>query len=274
MKFPQEKYLSVCPMEESDLHRLGLKGKIISIREIEYITFDTGQLARRNYNGDITDDRITYYDSLGYETGGREFEKTGLIKSESKITRNERMYKTEDKKTDVKGRILDLWTSVYDDSCRLGMQKEFGPGNILLKSYARLYPDSNKIFDTEFDSKGNITGVSVYEYDTPHLKSDTKIYDSKMKITDSAYFIGSNDKRTDRGYFYYVDSTRNFTLFDSTNVRGDEVVKNFYHSNGTLEYGYVYVYVYDTRGNWIKKTEIRNVDKSVFVTRRIIVYGE
>ncbi len=141
---------------------------------------------------------------------------------------------------------------IYDDKGNIINEKVYLPDGSL---------DSECI--SEYDNKENKIAVSIYNSDDSLLIRDTDKFDDKGNKIEWKHFDCYNDLEREFKWLFNYD--------DKMNVI-EKIVYNLNGGDYKIDYKNIYKYVYDSMGNWIKKTEFKKGSPQIITEREIKYY--
>jgi hypothetical protein len=153
-------------------------------------------------------------------------------------------------------------TSLYDEN------------DALITMTTSIYDSyGNRIEDDNFDAKGKSLGKILYTYDNRRLKTTEEAYGADgIIMTKKKFTYEYRGKLSQQQNFDNNSKLVEKNIF-AFNDQGDENEWTNFDRTGFVLYKYTYTYEYDSKGNWIKKTQLKD-GKAVYVTLRDIQYAE
>ena len=112
----------------------------------------------------------------------------------------------------------------------------------------------------KYDAQGNMTEYGTYNSDGSLSAKRTDTYNMKGYKTEEDWYRGDGQKT--RYYTYGYDDKGNQTQYKQYNVYKDDT---------QMEVADTYLFEYDKKDNWVKKTDLK-IDGTITVTEREIMY--
>jgi hypothetical protein len=112
----------------------------------------------------------------------------------------------------------------------------------------------------KYDRWGNMVEYVQYHTDGSIAQREVCTYNLKNKKTGDDWFDGNGNKT--RYYTFSYDEKGNQTQYKQFNVYKDDT---------QMEVGDTYLFEYDKKDNWVKKTDLK-IDGTIVVTEREIMY--
>lgn len=254
---------------KTDWDEMELKGKVKSLQ--------TKETHRYKKNGVFTPwensyGHLTRFNNTGYRTEFSEF--FGNDSLAYKITYT---YKPKEKKADLAYFNKNLKptirkTYIHDNKGRRIEQIEYNTDGQLDHRYTY-----------EYDDRGNLTRVGSYKKDGTLYSNTTYKYDNKDNRTD--YILETPGYATSSKKFMY-DAKRNiieefwyngkggidFRFVRSYDAKGNKIQESSYKGGDKLIGTTNWTYEYDSKGNWIKKTDLTSDGTDFHTETRTIIY--
>jgi hypothetical protein len=240
------------PKAKNDLTKDNLKGSIKSIKESFYpqtgdLMITSSCIAHYNKQGfldsvdryDCANKRHPYY-SYKYDKNGqliesRQYALSGINYSHCLFDYN------------IFGNVTDKWT--YDEGRALASKI----------TYKYDYAGNETEEDIYLHQDTQITNKSMMKYnDQGYLSEYTYYRNQKIVDTKKTYKYDSDGHQIEIHYYYYPDSNEAAYSLMKYDQKGN-VIQEIY-SRGATPSQTKYKYVYDSLGNWIKRTIYRDSD--------------
>jgi YD repeat-containing protein len=203
-----------------------------------------------------------------------QYNAAGILVEENRSNAKDGNYFTLKKTIDSDRRVTEI---DYYSGLKL-MQKTtyeyVNSGNKIIETIAD-YAKGRKYFIVkEYDATKNTIAIAVNMPDGKAVKSDLYQYNDSGAIVDEKHFeagilasYSTRDTKGNKKTFGHNDRIYE-TVYNS---KGDVSEENMYYKDGKLWTQALYEYVYDIKGNWIKRID-REDGKATFVTVREIEY--
>ncbi|MBN8783601.1 MAG: hypothetical protein J0G98_11090 [Terrimonas ferruginea] len=250
-------------------NELGLKGKVKSLQ--------IKQTHRYKKNGVFTPwensyGYLTKFNSTGYRTEYNEF-----LGNDSLSYRITYTYTPKEKKADLTYFSKELKPTIkkkylYDDKGRHIDQLEYTMEGELDRRYTYKYDDRGNLIEISgYKKDGTLSSKTTYTYDSKNNKTDYLmetpgyansyrkfVYDEKGNPVEETWLNGR--KEVD---FKFV------RLFDA---KGNKIQETNYKQGTKLIGTTRWIYEYDAKGNWTKKTDVTEDGVDFHTETRTIIY--
>lgn len=150
----------------------------------------------------------------------------------------------------------------YDAKGNIIKTTEYNPdGSIFGKTVYTYRTKRNKTVVTShnYDTLAELTGKEVSTFDAKGNKiSDVSYYDDGSIRHKETYTYDAKGNIAEMGY-YDPHGPDTATVIYTCNDRGNVTEEVWYNANGSFRGKTVYTYEYDSAGNWIKRSNFRQV---------------
>jgi hypothetical protein len=238
---------------KSDLEKKGLKDTVRSVREIVHSIPVEDKLLEFDK---ITSDELSFFNSSGFELE-KYIYKDGMLFSTIKNEYDQNNNKTFSKDYTSKGELYLLISYLTDDIAHTveatydrTSQKKFdhnrNPIEIEFeKYYQNLYTKilykynhlGTLLFQKYYKPDGSLSGKYEFRYDYRGNKSSVKYFSTEVKLS------------WEKKYTY--------------NDKGDPEICKYFVKNRLASIS-TFVYEYDDKDNWTKRTEIKDIKENFF----------
>jgi hypothetical protein len=261
---------------KNDLQELHLKGKVKSMHESFYDAVDK--------SGEIVKGKKTAKDD----------------DVETRVTFNDKGYKTEDARFDHHGIPAMVLTYAYDDkSNRIEEARYNTVGTLVHKAkFAYKYNDSGKVIEKDevsdtsrlskqsetyvYDAKGNLVEENWYITVGIVISKTTSKFDDKGNIIETAHYNDrtpemrvtykmGNDGKLAEETWYNKGTKFNIMYTYKYDDKGNKSEMNWCKENGKSFKKWTFKYVYDNNNNWTQEIQFKN-DKPYKITERTLEY--
>ena len=240
-------FLFVCMyfnnQEITDLQKENLIGKVKSITQTSYRA----------------------YDKLGKVVKGEREEGFRYVFNKTGI-------KIEEIRYDAKGGVY--FKIRFNDKGKTTEENEYITGGILHRKRAYKYNSKGDMVEINvYWSDGSLLGKAIYKYDDRQNNIEYSVYGSDGSLNSKeTYKYDSKGNKTEYCEYNSDDSLNSKETYRYDN-KGNIIEANIYNSdNVQLKYS-LYKYIFDIKGNWIKKTcYTNNIPNKI--TERVIEYYE
>lgn len=224
--------------EDTDWHKLNLKGKVKAIKEIKFLAVDdfseiqNGEKVKHIYNKEIL-----------FNLDGSKIEQNDYIPDGTLANRIMYLHQqnklVEYNEYDSQGLLFGTGKYELDDNgipTKLNYKTNDGRYN-WSESYQ--YNSKGKISEIEhFNAEGILVSKEIYKYDENGYLKESELYKNKKLISKNIY---KNDEEGSNTELIYSGDSTIFT----------------------------YMYNYDAKGNWVKKIVFENNNPSGILIREI-----
>ena len=290
--------ISTLSIAQSDLTNDNLKGKVKSLDKKSYRTNNSGKKLTKK---DLSFEAITTFNEDGYLVSSLARYTTKILgvgkwrKSEFKMDDENRVVSSKFKKGD------EIFQTIENKYAGLKMERLVlnEKGETIRKEQFSYGKDDEVLEKIIFSNDGTVKSREVNKYNSKGKLIESKNYKGEnLFYTITTTYPTANSEQTKKemadgnfttlNYFEY-DDKKNLTLYKDMDSKGNLVSKtiNTYNDKGDLilkrkyndkgeeeEHNYMkYEYEYDSKGNWVKKTEfLFNGNTLDFSERKIEYY--
>lgn len=240
----------------NDLTDAGLLGKV---KAVDKRTFDMVQSSGQWYQATEFDSKEVY----AYDTKGNVIEEAsaaglGITKAYAYV------YDAKGNKTGTAiygsfGSLSNKEVYTYDAKGHVIEKAIYNPdGSLFNKDVYAYDAKGNKTEDAFYNGKGSLVLKEVYAYDAKGYVIEKAIYnpDGSLGIKWVSEYDAKGNKTEDSGYRADGSLSSKWVY-----AKGNVIKKANYNVDGSLYSKDIYVYEYDTQGNWTKKTSSKEVTK-------------
>jgi hypothetical protein len=210
-------------------------------------TFEKGLLTQKRIfdNNDQLIERYTYI-----------YDKNGNVNEVVKYNAYEALYKDSYGYDSKNNRISE---ARFDQNGNLSYQNVTKYKDSLISEMIGLDKDSKQlsIEKREYDQKGNLVYKSFQDFVSEEHNRESSKYDASGNLIQWNYYIG---ELLSQSINYKYDEHKNLTQMERLDERG------------LVQENKKYIYEYDEKGNWIKKTILNNDSPSYIIERKIAYY--
>ena len=201
--------------------------------------------------------------------GGRKFGDHKKLKESEIFVYNRRGKVINYKRTSPKKCVLEEKTYVYSQDGYLISFEKFRAEDCKKTSYVYTYDKCGKKIEFSEYEDGHLLGTEVCVYDKSGSKTQCKYYNEDRVLKLVVHFDCKGKKILEESY------NENGCYEGKTTYQYDEernvVIEKWFKEDCLVDHVDTYQYLYDCKGNWIKRLEDRNnIPKSV--TEREITY--
>ncbi|MDR1552063.1 MAG: hypothetical protein LBS69_01190 [Prevotellaceae bacterium] len=263
-------------IKETDLDRAGLKGKVYSIRQIEYEAIEKF--------GEITKGNICYKCGklIKYDAKGNKIEENRYNKSDGSL-RYKYTYKYDAKgnwietnKYNSDGSLYDKFTYKYDAKGNKIEKNNYNSDGSLFRKYTYKYDaKGNMIEENNYNSDGSLFDKFTNKYDDKGNQIETNGYNSDGSLVSK--YTYKYDARGNKIEDNWHKSDGSLVSKDTYkyDAKGNKIEENYYKSDGRLHNKSTYKYRYDSKSNWIEAVIYEGeANKAVSIIEREIEYYE
>ncbi|MGZ4058043.1 MAG: hypothetical protein ACXVPU_03400 [Bacteroidia bacterium] len=172
------------------------------------------------------------------------------------------------------GKTITWYSYKYDEKGKLveEIDKYKSDSTLEKKTIWKYDAKGNNIEATDYKPNGDLSTKSTFEYDEKGNEIQCDMYgiDGKITYVYKWEYDKSGNKIIEELYDFggkFLNSKKTFS-YDN---KGNTIEEKDYNSTGSLKATIDYKYDFDTRGNWIKRTELDD-NTIVFITLREITY--
>lgn len=255
--------------KKTDWDDLRLKGKVKSLQ--------TKETHRYKKNGVFTPwensyGRLTKFNSAGYRTEYNEF--LGNDSLSYRITYN---YNFKEKKADVAYFNKDLKPTItkkyfYNNKGLQIDQLEYTVDGQFDRRYAYKYDDRDNLIETiGYKNDGSISSKTTYKYDSKNQKISYLI-ETPGYANSSRTFIYDEKGNMIEEYWYNGQGAVDFKFVRLYDANGNKIQETNYKKGTQLIGTTKWSYEYDSKGNWIKKTDLTEDGTDFHTETRTITY--
>ncbi len=253
----------------TDAKQMGLKGKVKSIVFLENY--------RYKKEGVFTEWGILYNRQYGFDNTGRYTEfvenfANGSLNYKMKYTYNAKEKKAEILYFDKEGKPTSKKISVLDAKGQKTEEKEYTKDGEFRWRYTYAY-----------DDKGNMTEIKGFKADGTLSIKTTTTYDSKGNkvsyLVETPGYANSSQKYSydEKGnmkeeIWYDGQDQVTFRFVRSYDAQGNKTEELKYKGMDNLRDKITWQYVYDTKGNWTKRTQFTSDGVDFDIAERTISY--
>lgn len=272
--------LSGCSTVEkkNNLAEMNLKGKVQSKREISYEAIDKfGKITKgkRLPTYELSDEYILFNEmgnkirySLYYTEGSLLYTET--YNYDDNGNRIERNFGVDE----FRG---GKWLYKYDSKGRRIEEIEYKPdGSINRKHFFKYGAAGNKIEKKEYKSDGSLENISSYKYDDKGNQIEENRFNSDGNLNVRETYQYDDEGNLIEDNVHYSDGTQaTKTTYTYDNDKNIIMVIRFdlYQDIDGNQYEVTtYKYEYDSKNNWIKRTEFDNKIPKYIIEREIEYY--
>lgn len=248
--------------KKSDAEFHGLRGKVNYVKEIDVI--------EKKFIGLFTIVRENFAYDYYFNTNGN---LTKILRIEDGNITNQTLYKYDDRNNQ---RFL-IYTQ--EDKDKDTIENVYDENGVILKTKGNLFGNSEYKYDDKvvlqsittsssdglfyienylIDKNGNPYECVRINKDNKMVERTTYDFDDNGNLLKTEYYNGNQ---------FLVNTT-----IKKYNDKNDIIEENFNEYKRDYEYTSTFKYKYDSRGNWIKKTEYNEEGKIVKITKREIEY--
>jgi hypothetical protein len=142
---------------------------------------------------------------------------------------------------DTDNNLINRQTYKYDDKGNEIEHNEYNSKNILILKHIYKYDvEGNQIESSAYTPVGNFENKNINKYDDKRNRIETNSYNAEGIIES-------------KGTWKYDE-------------KNNPIEENWYNQQGILNSKYIYNYVYDQKGNWLKKMEFeKDIPKRIII---------
>ena len=254
-----------------------------------------------NQEGNNKKVRITFK----YDDKGNVIANNYIKDNDSISNKNSWVYKydangnmIQEKRFDEKGNLTFMKIIFYNEKGRCMKENFYTTDSTFDGGYTFNDDENGNIIEwNKLDSNGTSTGRETYKFDNLNNEIEWCKYNSKNVLHDrnsykydsngnkieewDSTFYGSltsvftykfdiNGNKVEKNHFLSNGNTSGKETYDYDS-KGNLIQHNFFNKDGSLRYNTSYNYIYDEKGNWVKKTETDN-GKQGNISKREIEY--
>lgn len=257
--------------KKTDVEKDGLKGKVKQVTlNCFYANEKSGEIIKEkkcddnNYSviynekgkkieltvhssGWRNEKRLFKYDIKGNLSELHLFDADNKLLSKFIDNRDEKGNKIETNLYDADNNLINRQTYKCDDNGNEIEHNEYNSKNILvLKHIYKYNGEGNQIESSAYTPVGNFENKNINKYDDKGNRIETNSYNAEG-------IIGS------KGTWKYDE-------------KNNPIEENWYNEQGILNSRYSYNYVYDQKGNWLKKMEFETDIPQRIIIREIMYF--
>lgn len=261
-------------MEKNDLTEMNLYGNVKFLREYIYnVVINSGEVSKgdRNYSSEnkyLFNDKKNNMSWDSYDSNGELYSRCDYKYDENWNPTKVSFYKSD-------GSLYSEWIFKYDNNGNL-IERNY---NYSTDRYRHLDDKTtfkydgrgNLVEENKFNYLGDFSNKMIYKNDKKgnHIKS--KYYKSDGSIILHLAFKYDNKNNKLEWISYDSDGNVEYKTKYKYDDLGNVLVENKYDSENKHIDDKTYQYEFDSRSNWIKKTEFKN-KIPVLITEREINY--